>query len=708
MTNQPADAARPDQAPEEPTLAPPAPPPGPLWPSLNADSAPTLTGATTAPGDVFAGSAPEGTPASTAAGGAPEGTATGGAPEGTATGGAPEGIPASGAPAGAPTSGAAGNASEGAPATGSTSGAAGASGGDQGTGAGAGATGGAGGWGGQFGPGGQFAPGFMAKYGLVRPVTGRHFAGVCAAVGRATNTDPILWRVLFAVLTLFGGVGLLAYLIGWLLIPADGDTASPVEAVLGRGTSRTSAPVAVIGTIVAILVFALVASEGLRPAVVGALVVLGAAVLLSRGTLQRPGQPNNTPFGAQPYGAPMVPPSPHAPWTATAAAPPTVVPPVVPTVVPPVVPPVVPTVVAPEAATVPMPADRTESPASELTVQKSPLAEEGVPADTDPADGPESRTDDARQDEVAPATAHAVISEPDETPTLPQPPQPPTPPYGQAFAPHGPFAPPGPYPPAFGPVPQTQTRRLPLYGPYPPIPGAGLPWDAPVSVDPMSHYPGMPYSGPPAPKPKVKRPKSRLGKVTVYATAIALGTLATVHLLGASIAGSAYFAVALTVVGLGLVAGAWVGRARLLIPLGIALSIGLLASTASTMDGPHRAGRPEVFNPTTIIEVNENNPYARDTGDLTLDFTQVDFNNQQISFEASNDVGRIEIILPPNVDVTVRAKVEVGDANVFDSHWGGISDQWRTVVDHGDDGPNSGGSLQLTISVDVGNLEVHR
>jgi hypothetical protein len=224
------------------------------------------------------------------------------------------------------------------------------------------------------------------------------------------------------------------------------------------------------------------------------------------------------------------------------------------------------------------------------------------------------------------------------------------------------------------------------------------------------YYPGMPYSSPPAqqPKPKVKRPKSRLGKVTVYATAIALGTLATVHLLGASIAGSAYFAVALAVVGLGLVAGAWVGRARLLIPLGIALSIGLLASTASSMNGPHRGGPPELFNPTTVTEVNANSPYTRDTGDHTLDFTQVDFNGQQLTFEASNDVGRLEIILPPNVDVTVRAKVEVGDANVLNSSWGGLSDRWRTVVDHGEDGPNSGGSLDLTLSVDVGNLEVHR
>ena len=31
---------------------------------------------------------------------------------------------------------------------------------------------------------------------------------MAAAIGRATNTDPVLWRVLFAVLTLAGGVSI--------------------------------------------------------------------------------------------------------------------------------------------------------------------------------------------------------------------------------------------------------------------------------------------------------------------------------------------------------------------------------------------------------------------------------------------------------------------------------------------------------------------
>ncbi len=513
----------------------------------------------------------------------------------------------------------------------------------------------------------------MARYGLVRPVTGRHFAGVCAAVGRATNTDPVLWRVLFAVLTLFGGVGLLAYLIGWLLIPADGDTASPIEAVLGRGRSRTSAPVAVIGAVVAVLVFALVASEGLRPAVVGALVVLGAALLLSRGTLQRPNQQATQP---EPQPAPPFPPEPVMPPSYQSAAD-------------------LGTPFTSESVTVPAPAEPRET----VSLGKDPDGDSGP-----------ATTHAVREDDVPVGQANAVPSA-TETPTAPQPaaPRSPQAPYGQPFAPHGPFAsPPGPYPPTFGPVgPQTPTKRLPLYGPYPPIPGAGLP--LPVSGDPMLQYPGMPYSGPPAPKPKVKRPRSRLGRATLSAMAIALGTLGIVNLAGVSIAGSAYFAVALAVVGLGLVAGAWVGRARLLIPLGIALSFGMLAATAATYtEGDYRNGRPELWMPLSVEELTANSPRVYEAGAVRIDLSALDFTGQVVTFEASKEIGEMIVILPRNVDVTIKAKVEIGDAQVLHSSWGGLSDSWRTVMDDGDDGPNLGGTLNLTLSVDVGNLEVHR
>ena len=37
----------------------------------------------------------------------------------------------------------------------------------------------------------------------------------------------MLWRVALPVLTVLGGFGIVIYLLGWLLIPAEGDTGSP-------------------------------------------------------------------------------------------------------------------------------------------------------------------------------------------------------------------------------------------------------------------------------------------------------------------------------------------------------------------------------------------------------------------------------------------------------------------------------------------------
>src|SRR6266545_3129283 len=107
-------------------------------------------------------------------------------------------------------------------------------------------------------PGGAFA----SRYGLVRPQQGRVLCGVCAAIGRATNTDPVLWRVILAVLTIFGGVGLLIYLIGWMLIPSEGDTASAAEALIGRGQSGTSAIAVIVSAVLIVMLLGTVFSDG--------------------------------------------------------------------------------------------------------------------------------------------------------------------------------------------------------------------------------------------------------------------------------------------------------------------------------------------------------------------------------------------------------------------------------------------------------------
>lgn len=57
---------------------------------------------------------------------------------------------------------------------------------------------------------------------LRRPVDDRMIAGVCSGVGRYTNLDPNVVRVLFAVVAvLTWGTALLAYPIMWFLMPED-------------------------------------------------------------------------------------------------------------------------------------------------------------------------------------------------------------------------------------------------------------------------------------------------------------------------------------------------------------------------------------------------------------------------------------------------------------------------------------------------------
>ena len=76
--------------------------------------------------------------------------------------------------------------------------------------------------------------------------TSRKIAGVAAALGLRYGIDPLLIRIAFVVTTIFGGVGILLYLLGWLLLPEEGDTASGAEALVGHGHSSMSKPLTIV------------------------------------------------------------------------------------------------------------------------------------------------------------------------------------------------------------------------------------------------------------------------------------------------------------------------------------------------------------------------------------------------------------------------------------------------------------------------------
>ncbi len=409
---------------------------------------------------------------------------------------------------------------------------------------------------------------FAWRSGLVRPVQGRVFAGVCGAFARATNTDPVLWRVVLAVLTIFGGIGALIYLIAWLVLPADGDSASPIEALAGRGQSRTSTIRTIIGTVIVVIALAGYVSEPFRATPLIAMVLLGAILLL---LLRDRGR-------ARPA------------WSGTG------------------------------------------QPAAFAATSTYPAASP-YPA------------------------APGVAPTPAGTPPVPPPP----------FAPYGPFVTPPPPPPA-----------------------------------------APPTFGPSAPKPP--KPRSRLGLLTFSVMLLVLGGLAIANLAGAHVVPVAFVAAALTVVGLGLVVGAWIGRSYWLIPLGLVLALALGGGTVANnthSSWPWFRVGDVTWAPATVSAIRDS--YRHNAGDGTLDLSDVDFSDtsKTVNVTVQVDLGSLRIIVPSDVDTTVEATVDLGNAKVFNETWDGVGSETRTVTDLGDDGAG-GGSIHIRAIVHAGDLEVHR
>ena len=58
---------------------------------------------------------------------------------------------------------------------------------------------------------------------LYRSTKNRMIAGVCGGLAEYSNMDPTVMRLLVVLATLFtGGLGLIAYIVGVIVIPEEG------------------------------------------------------------------------------------------------------------------------------------------------------------------------------------------------------------------------------------------------------------------------------------------------------------------------------------------------------------------------------------------------------------------------------------------------------------------------------------------------------
>ena len=123
---------------------------------------------------------------------------------------------------------------------------------------------------------------------LHRPEEGRWIAGVAAGLALHLGVAAGIIRVALALLCFVGGLGILLYVAGWLLIPGEGETESIVQGWVGAGQARRWIGVILVGVAITILA---AETSLIRGDLAFAVVLIGIGVMLFRGDLSRGDRP---------------------------------------------------------------------------------------------------------------------------------------------------------------------------------------------------------------------------------------------------------------------------------------------------------------------------------------------------------------------------------------------------------------------------------
>jgi len=206
---------------------------------------------------------------------------------------------------------------------------------------------------------------------------------------------------------------------------------------------------------------------------------------------------------------------------------------------------------------------------------------------------------------------------------------------------------------------------------------------------------GAPATAPAAPAPAPRRRRRRrsiLGRLTLGSVFVTLGVMALLDATGATTpAFRHYVLAAVLVVGIGLLVGTFVGRARGLIVLGLLLLPLLAASTAVT--APFTGGFGEtVHEPTSVTDLE--GPYRLIAGQLTLDLARLEpGEGETVTVEASVVAGHLVVIVPEGVGLDVTSHVGFGEIVLLGAVHDGV-DVDRTL--------SRGGGAPLVLDLDVG------
>jgi phage shock protein PspC (stress-responsive transcriptional regulator) len=221
--------------------------------------------------------------------------------------------------------------------------------------------------------------------------------------------------------------------------------------------------------------------------------------------------------------------------------------------------------------------------------------------------------------------------------------------------------------------------------------------DAAAGVATTTWEPGSAVAGPKA----APRPPSPLGWFVLAAAFVAVGLLAIAgNMPGLRVAPGQYLGAAILVLGIGLVVGAWWGRARLLILLGVLVLP--VAATAAFVTVPLDGGvADQTFQPQSAGELRPD--YRLAGGDLRLDLGQLPAGDGPVVIDASVGIGRLTVLVPADARLALDARVNGGRLSLFGNRQVGTG-----LADRIERTDGSGPNLVLHLETGLGEIVVEQ